>query len=31
MPLEIYINKTVLSFLNDYFCKKPPTRRSWVW
>ncbi|MDP1591388.1 MAG: hypothetical protein Q8M07_26775 [Prosthecobacter sp.] len=31
MPLELYINKTVLSFLNDYFCKKAPKRRIWVW
>lgn len=27
MPLELYINKTVLTFLNDYFCKKAPKRK----
>jgi len=27
MPLELYLNKTVLTFLNDYFCKKAPKRK----
>ena len=31
LPLELYINKTVLSFLNDYFCKRAPKRKNLVW
>jgi hypothetical protein len=31
MPLELYANKSVLSFLNDYFCKKAPKRPKIVW
>lgn len=27
MPLELYLNKSVLTFLNDYFCKKAPKRK----
>ena len=28
MPLNLYSNKTVLTFLNDYFCKKAPKRKT---
>ena len=29
MPLQLYPNKTVLTFLNDYFCKKAPKSKHW--
>lgn len=30
MPLEMYTNKPVLTFLNDYFCKRPrPLPARW--